>query len=147
MWLITQWYPPRKTGLRMSIFYFSSAGSGAFSGLLAAGIAQMDGIVRAALSYLWLSLATVLTNIHFPGRSWRMAMDLHHRRVGLGPHWCKLLLAFARYAIPLRPLAAAGRDSIPQPRPSSHTRLEAWRTRRRRQEEAHVLANGPAGRT
>jgi len=62
MWLITQWYaalfhrwrrhnllirpryPPHKTSLRMSYFYFSSAASGAFSGLLAAGITKMDGL-------------------------------------------------------------------------------------------------------
>ncbi|KAK5104619.1 hypothetical protein LTS08_002510 [Lithohypha guttulata] len=44
MWLISQWYEPRRTGFRMSLFYFSSAASGAFSGLLAAGIAQMDGL-------------------------------------------------------------------------------------------------------
>jgi len=37
-------YPPNKTGLRMSYFYFSSAASGAFSGLLAAGITKMDGL-------------------------------------------------------------------------------------------------------
>lgn len=44
MWLISQWYEPKRTGFRMSLFYFSSAASGAFSGLLAAGIAQMDGL-------------------------------------------------------------------------------------------------------
>lgn len=44
MWLLTQWYPPHKTSLRMSYFYFSSAASGAFSGLLAAGITKMDGL-------------------------------------------------------------------------------------------------------
>lgn len=44
MWLITQWYPPDRTGFRMSLFYFSSAASGAFSGLLAAGITKMDGL-------------------------------------------------------------------------------------------------------
>jgi MFS family permease len=44
VWLISTWYPPDRTGSRTSIFYVSSAASGAFSGLLAAGIAQMDGI-------------------------------------------------------------------------------------------------------
>jgi hypothetical protein len=44
VWLVTQWYEPKRTGLRMSLFYFSSAASGAISGLLAAAIAQMDGL-------------------------------------------------------------------------------------------------------
>ncbi|KAF9894341.1 hypothetical protein FE257_007844 [Aspergillus nanangensis] len=44
MWLITQWYEPRKTSFCMSLFYFSAAASGAFSGLLAAAISQMDGL-------------------------------------------------------------------------------------------------------
>lgn len=44
VWLISQWYPPNKTQSRNALFYVSSAASGAFSGLLAAGIAQMDGI-------------------------------------------------------------------------------------------------------
>ncbi|EXJ70637.1 uncharacterized protein A1O5_06708 [Cladophialophora psammophila CBS 110553] len=44
VWLISQWYPPNKTQSRNALFYVSSAASGAFSGLLAAGIAQMDGL-------------------------------------------------------------------------------------------------------
>ena len=44
IWLISQWYPPQKTQARTAFFYLSSAASGAFSGLLAAGIAQMDGV-------------------------------------------------------------------------------------------------------
>ncbi|KAF2211028.1 hypothetical protein CERZMDRAFT_44134 [Cercospora zeae-maydis SCOH1-5] len=44
MWLVSEWYPPHKTQTRMAMFYMSSAASGAFSGLLAAGIAQMRGL-------------------------------------------------------------------------------------------------------
>jgi MFS family permease len=44
IWIVSQWYPPHKTQSRMAMFYLSSALSGAFSGLLAAGIAQMDGL-------------------------------------------------------------------------------------------------------
>ena len=44
IWIVSQWYPPRKTQSRMAMFYLASALSGAFSGLLAAGIAQMDGL-------------------------------------------------------------------------------------------------------
>lgn len=42
--IVSQWYPPHKTQTRMAMFYLSSALSGAFSGLLAAGIAQMRGV-------------------------------------------------------------------------------------------------------
>jgi MFS family permease len=43
-WLISQWYPPSRAQSRTGIFYFAAATSGAFSGLLAAAIAQMDGL-------------------------------------------------------------------------------------------------------
>ncbi|KAH8897882.1 permease of the major facilitator superfamily [Thozetella sp. PMI_491] len=43
VFLISQWYPPHMTQVRMSIMYAAAAVSGAFSGLLAAGIARMDG--------------------------------------------------------------------------------------------------------
>ncbi|KPI38279.1 putative transporter [Cyphellophora attinorum] len=43
-WLISQWYPPYRAQSRTGIFYFAAATSGAFSGLLAAAIAQMDGL-------------------------------------------------------------------------------------------------------
>lgn len=42
-YLCTFWYMPRDLASRVSYFYFMSALSGAFSGLLAAGIARMDG--------------------------------------------------------------------------------------------------------
>lgn len=44
IYLIGQWYPPSRTQFRISLFYCASAASGAFSGLLAAAIAKMDGI-------------------------------------------------------------------------------------------------------
>ncbi|KAL1588090.1 hypothetical protein WHR41_03413 [Cladosporium halotolerans] len=44
IWIVSEWYPPHKSQMRMAMFYLSSALSGAFSGLLAAGIAQMRGL-------------------------------------------------------------------------------------------------------
>lgn len=44
IWIVSEWYPPHKSQTRMAMFYLSSALSGAFSGLLAAGIAQMRGL-------------------------------------------------------------------------------------------------------
>ncbi|CAI7602670.1 unnamed protein product [Penicillium pancosmium] len=44
IYLCSYWYMPKELALRISYFYCASALSGAFSGLLAAAIAQMDGV-------------------------------------------------------------------------------------------------------
>ncbi|KAL3467938.1 major facilitator superfamily domain-containing protein [Aspergillus heterothallicus] len=44
IYLCSYWYMPKDLALRISYFYCASALSGAFSGLLAAAIAEMDGI-------------------------------------------------------------------------------------------------------
>ncbi|KAJ6071008.1 hypothetical protein N7467_012327 [Penicillium canescens] len=44
IYLCSYWYMPRESASRISYFYCASALSGAFSSLLAAGIAKMDGI-------------------------------------------------------------------------------------------------------
>lgn len=44
IYLAGQWYPPDRTQFRMALFYCASAASGAFSGLLAAAIAKMNGM-------------------------------------------------------------------------------------------------------
>ncbi|KAF7537490.1 hypothetical protein G7054_g3680 [Neopestalotiopsis clavispora] len=44
VYLCTFWYMPKELATRISVFYCFSALSGAFSGLLAAGIAEMDGV-------------------------------------------------------------------------------------------------------
>lgn len=41
---ITQWYRRHECGLRMSIFFSMATVAGAFGGLLARGISEMDGI-------------------------------------------------------------------------------------------------------
>lgn len=50
IYLVGQWYPPDRTQFRMALFYCASAASGAFSGLLAAAIAKMNGIGFVRLS-------------------------------------------------------------------------------------------------
>ncbi|KAF9895345.1 hypothetical protein FE257_000249 [Aspergillus nanangensis] len=42
--IVSKWYLPSETQTRIATFYSASALAGAFSGLLAAGIAEMDGI-------------------------------------------------------------------------------------------------------
>lgn len=44
VFLISRWYMPNETQVRIALFYSASALSGAFSGLLAFAIAKMDGV-------------------------------------------------------------------------------------------------------
>ncbi|KAF4554522.1 MFS-type transporter-like protein 70 [Elsinoe fawcettii] len=44
VYLITRWYGPKQVQTRIALFYCASALSGAFSGLLAFAIANMDGV-------------------------------------------------------------------------------------------------------
>ncbi|KAF9886341.1 hypothetical protein FE257_011600 [Aspergillus nanangensis] len=44
VYLCSFWYMPKELSTRLACFYCASALSGAFSGLLAAGIAKMDGV-------------------------------------------------------------------------------------------------------
>lgn len=41
---ITLWYQRHETGLRMAIFFSAATLAGAFGGLLASGISEMDGV-------------------------------------------------------------------------------------------------------
>lgn len=60
------WYPPNKTQTRTAMFYCSAAIAGAFSGLLAAGIAKMNGLGNYE-GWRWIfileGLASVLAGI------------------------------------------------------------------------------------
>ena len=66
IFLVGQWYPPERTQFRMALFYCASAASGAFSGLLAAAIANLDGVAGQE-GWRWIfileGLATVLLGV------------------------------------------------------------------------------------
>ncbi|KAH6972789.1 major facilitator superfamily domain-containing protein [Ilyonectria sp. MPI-CAGE-AT-0026] len=66
IYLCSYWYMPKDLSVRISYFYCASALSGAFSGLLAAGIAEMDG-VGGYEGWRWIfileGLATILIGI------------------------------------------------------------------------------------
>ncbi|RYP22034.1 hypothetical protein DL765_001940 [Monosporascus sp. GIB2] len=66
IYLCSYWYMPKDLSTRISYFYCASALSGAFSGLLAAAIAQMDG-VGGLEGWRWIfiieGLATVALGI------------------------------------------------------------------------------------
>ncbi|KAG9769112.1 putative transporter [Exophiala dermatitidis] len=66
IYLCSYWYMPKDLATRISYFYCASALSGAFSGLLAAAIAQMDGIAGLE-GWRWIflleGLATVLLGV------------------------------------------------------------------------------------
>ncbi|KAL4888508.1 major facilitator superfamily domain-containing protein [Aspergillus ambiguus] len=66
IYLCSYWYMPKDLALRISFFYCASALSGAFSGLLAAAIARMDGI-GGVEGWRWIfileGLATVVLGV------------------------------------------------------------------------------------
>lgn len=66
IYLISQWYLPGETQVRIAIFYTASALSGAFSGLLAFAIAKLDGVAGVA-GWRWIfileGIASVLTGV------------------------------------------------------------------------------------
>lgn len=66
IYLCSYWYMPKDLATRISYFYCASALSGAFSGLLAAAIAKMDG-VGGQEGWRWIfileGLATVLLGV------------------------------------------------------------------------------------
>ncbi|KAM5369030.1 hypothetical protein ACJZ2D_009233 [Fusarium nematophilum] len=66
IYLCSYWYMPKDLSARISYFYCASALSGAFSGLLAAGIAEMDGVGGYA-GWRWIflleGLATVVLGV------------------------------------------------------------------------------------
>ncbi|KAH8196175.1 hypothetical protein TruAng_009650 [Truncatella angustata] len=66
IYLCSYWYMPKDLATRISYFYCASALSGAFSGLLAAAIAEMDGVAGLE-GWRWIfileGIATVLIGI------------------------------------------------------------------------------------
>lgn len=53
MFIVSSWYPRHELQQRLAIFYTASAFSGALSGLLAFGIARMDGL-RGIAGWRWI---------------------------------------------------------------------------------------------
>ncbi|KAF3935179.1 hypothetical protein ABW20_dc0108955 [Dactylellina cionopaga] len=64
--LVSNWYMPNETQTRIAILYTSAASGGAFSGLLAFGIAKMDGLAGLG-GWRWIfimeGIVTVLLGI------------------------------------------------------------------------------------
>lgn len=78
------------TQFRMSLLYCAAAMSGAFSGLLAAGIAEMRGM-RGYAGWLFnfVDLNEGLIYV-------RLGVDLHHRGLSDNRPWTGVILALAR---------------------------------------------------
>ncbi|KIY01137.1 uncharacterized protein Z520_02689 [Fonsecaea multimorphosa CBS 102226] len=62
LYIISTWYLPNETQSRIAIFYTASSLSGAFSGLLAAAIAQMDGIAGLA-GWRWIFILEGIASV------------------------------------------------------------------------------------
>ena len=74
VWLLSQWYPPNKTQSRNALFYVSSAASGAFSGLLAAAIAQMDSL-GGYRGWRWIFIVEGIVSVLFGVASFFLLPD------------------------------------------------------------------------
>lgn len=74
VYLCTQWYMPHELATRISYLYLTSAVSGAFSGLLAAGIAEMDGVGGYA-GWRWIFILEGIITIGLGILSWLVLID------------------------------------------------------------------------
>lgn len=63
IYLCSYWYMPKNLATRISYFYCASALSGAFSGLLAAGIAKMDG-TGGYSGWRWIFISKLMTSYY-----------------------------------------------------------------------------------
>ncbi|OJJ64037.1 hypothetical protein ASPSYDRAFT_53623 [Aspergillus sydowii CBS 593.65] len=68
IYLFTFWYMPKELFGRLALFHCASALAGAFSGLLAAGIARMDGVGRQE-GWRWIFIIELLATVIL-GVSW-----------------------------------------------------------------------------
>jgi MFS family permease len=66
VYIVGTWYPPNRTQVRAAMFFCAAAIAGAFSGLLAGGIAEMDGIAGLE-GWRWIfileGIATVIAGV------------------------------------------------------------------------------------
>ena len=62
MYSITMWYKRNECGLRMAIFFSAATAAGAFGGLLARGITEMDGLAHIR-GWAWIFIIEGLVTI------------------------------------------------------------------------------------
>lgn len=60
--IVSQWYAPNEVGVRIALFYTSSALAGAFSGFLAFAIAKMHGL-GGLEGWRWIFLIEGLVSV------------------------------------------------------------------------------------
>jgi len=59
---ITQWYRREECGLRMALFFSAATLAGAFGGILARGIAEMNGVAGIA-AWAWIFILEGLMSV------------------------------------------------------------------------------------
>ncbi|VUC20478.1 unnamed protein product [Clonostachys rosea] len=62
VFIISRWYLPNETQVRISLFYSASALAGAFSGLLAFAIAKLDGVAGIA-GWRWIFILEGIASV------------------------------------------------------------------------------------
>jgi MFS family permease len=77
-YLLTIWYRRYEVQKRMAVFYTAASLSGAFSGLLAYGIEQMDGISGLG-GWQWIFILEGLVPVAMSLVVWKLLPDVCHR--------------------------------------------------------------------
>lgn len=74
IYLFIFWYMPKELFGRLALFHCASALAGAFSGLLAAGIARMDGVGRQE-GWRWIFIIELLATVILGVSSFFLLID------------------------------------------------------------------------
>ena len=90
IYLCTFWYMPRDLASRVSWFYCASSLSGAFSGLLAAAIAKMDG-VGGYDGWRWIFLIEGIVTVILGGLTFFLLVDTPRLSKWLDPEEVRFL--------------------------------------------------------
>lgn len=81
---ITLWYARHECGLRMALFFSAATMAGAFGGLLARGIVEMDGL-GGLNGWAWIFILEGLATIIAAAVAYFMINDYPQTLVSLGP--------------------------------------------------------------
>lgn len=123
--VLTSWYSPREVHSRMAIFYSGASAAGAFSGLLAYGIGQLDH-TWGYRGWRFIYCIEGLSCFPFPKPGEKNERKENNKSRGFHcPSCYRRLLVRPRYAGQGGQMAFARRTTIP----SSSSQVLSWRCR------------------
>lgn len=115
IYLCTAWYLPSDLGVRLGALFCMAALSGAFSGLLAAGITQMDGVGGYA-GWRWIFIiegAYIYNQADLTFWTEHPQLTKEYRACNLGHRVCNFLPA-GRLAVAIDSVVEFGGGEIPR---------------------------------